>query len=165
MNETNTIKQAKKKKLIFLYDDLQQSDTVCELLSGDYDLLCTQSKEELKMLLRERYREFSAILIGSETAVENNYNVLKEIQKKSKFRLIPVLVFSSGSVSEKVLDCLEYNAADFIVPPYYKKIIKNRIENAIRCRDSASFYEILNPLSRSNERATKKRTIQTVAFA
>jgi hypothetical protein len=142
MNETNINKQTTKKKLLFLYDNLQQSNAVCELLSGDYDLLCTESREELKMLLRERYSEFSAILIGSETAVENNYSVLKEIQKKSKFRLLPVLVVASERFSENVIDCLEYDAADFINPPYYKKIIKNRIENAIRCRDSASFYEM-----------------------
>ncbi len=142
MNEINNQKTTAKKKILFICGDSQQTSVICDLLSEDYDMICTENKENGRRLLSECYNDFSAILIGAEIAVVDDHSFLKSIQIKSKFRLLPILIVSSGKYSEKEIDCLKYDASDFISPPYYKKIIENRIENAIRCRDSASFYEM-----------------------
>ena len=142
MNEINNQKSTAKKKILFICGDLQQMSTICELLNEDYDMTCTENKDKGKRLLSEHYNDFSAVLIGSEIASADDHSFLKSIQRKSKFRLLPILIVSSGEFLEKEIDCLKYDTADFIAPPYYRKIIENRIENAIRCRDSASFYEM-----------------------
>lgn len=142
MSEIDNKKTTAKKKILFICDDLKQMNVICDLINSDYDMLCIENREDGRKLLSERYSEFNAILIGTEIAVADNHSFLKSIQSKSKFRLLPVLIVSCGKYSEEEINCLKYEAADFIDPPYYKKIIENRIENAIRCRDSASFYEM-----------------------
>ena len=52
------------------------------------------------------------------------------------------MVITNDIQSDEQLKCLDYNTVDFITMPFQKATVKNRIENAIHIKDSASFYEM-----------------------
>ena len=56
---------------------------------------------------------------------------------------IPMLIYCGDSSElETAEECLKRGAVDIIMPPLYKDVILHRIENSIRLKDSATFFEI-----------------------
>lgn len=68
----------------------------------------------------------------------DGFGVLKELQKDEKLSLIPVIVSTSAEGEASEIRSLSLGAQDFIAKPYNTQIIRHRLANLIRLRESAA---------------------------
>lgn len=133
---------ALKFKKILLIGNNSETKQLYELLSDSYTLICADSTDKLLENWNSVFTEVSAVIIASEQAIANDYDFLKRSVQNGRFAFTPLLIIADAKQSDAQLKCLDYNAVDFITMPFQKAAVQNRIENAIRIKDSASFYEI-----------------------
>lgn len=85
----------------------------------------------------------SAAIICVSDASKRDYALFKWLETDSMLKAVPLLIYCGSENELKMAKgCLERGAVDIIAPPLIEDIIVNRIENAIRLKDSATFYEI-----------------------
>ncbi len=125
-------------KKILLIGRSNKTDDLYSILSEDYDIISADSAEKVNTA----FQNVSAIIIDSELAVRNDFAFLRQARNKGTFVFIPLLMITGNTQTDDELQCLFYDVVDFITGPFQKITVKNRIENAIRIKDSASFYEI-----------------------
>lgn len=125
-------------KKILLIGRSNKINDLYSLLSEDYDIISADSAEKVNTA----FQNVSAIIIDSKLAVKNDFAFLRQARNKGTFVFIPLLMITGNPQTDDELQCLSYDVVDFITTPFQKITVKNRIENAIRIKDSASFYEI-----------------------
>lgn len=138
----NSEHNIKRKKILFISGKKRVSSEIRTLLADKFDFHFTDSLDAGEVLLEQHYDEISAILLDSMLAVENGRDFIKWVTDEPKFMFIPIILVASGIPLNEEIDCLSLGAVDIIVSPFHKKLTERRIENAIRLKDSASFYEI-----------------------
>ncbi len=125
-------------KKILLIGKSNRTYDLRSLLSGDYDITIAESVEEIDTA----FQDVSAVIIDSELALKNDFSFLKQERKKGTLVFTPLIVITDNPQTDEELKCLSYDVVDFLPTPFRKLTVINRIENAIRIKDSASFYEI-----------------------
>lgn len=133
---------ASKLKKILLIGNSPETQKIYELLSDSYTFICADSTDKLLENWDTVFIEVTAVIMDSEQAIANDYEFLKKSVKNGRFAFTPLLLIADSKKSDAQLKCLDYDAVDFITIPFQKVTVINRIENAIRIKDSASFYEI-----------------------
>lgn len=129
-------------KNIILIGNSHSIDNLYLILQEDYNIIRVDSTDELLENYENIFKNINAAVIDYPEAIRNDYEFLKKSQHDGRFAFIPLLMISGFPSDEKQLSCLSYGVVDFINEPFQEIVIKNRIENAIKIRDSASFYEI-----------------------
>lgn len=133
---------ASKLKKILLIGNSPETKKIYELLSDSYTFICSDSTDKLLENWDTVFIEVTAVIMDSEQAIANDYEFLKKSVKNGRFAFTPLLIIADNPQNNAQLKCLDYDVVDFITMPFQKVVVKNRIENAIRIKDSASFYEI-----------------------
>ncbi len=134
--------QKSKKKILFISGNEKVSGEICTLLTNKYSFYLADNLNAGEQLLEQHYSEISAILLDSMLAAENGRNFIKYVEDEPKFMFIPIVLAAPAIPLNEEIDCLSLGAVDIIVSPFHKVLTERRIENAIRLKDSASFYEI-----------------------
>lgn len=132
----------KKKNILFIYENLTVRKIIADMLSDIYDFTFAENSDEGLKFTSKKSIEISAVLIGEKIAVANDYDFLKKSKVDKKLTSFPILIVAEDTPGEDGIKCLELGASDFILQPFNKGIILNRLDNAITFANSASFYEI-----------------------
>ncbi|PWJ70012.1 MULTISPECIES: sensor domain-containing diguanylate cyclase [unclassified Fibrobacter] len=82
------------------------------------------------------------ILVMSNAALDKDYRILKELQSKKTLLPSSVIVVAPTSPTDEEFKCLDYGAIDFIIAPYRKKLIVNRLEKLTNVRNSIHLQEL-----------------------
>lgn len=112
------------------------------LLSDKYSFYLADELSKGMSLLEQHYDSIAAVLLDTALAVSDNGKFIKDVSEEPKYMFIPIVLTAPGIPSNDEIECLSMGAVDIIVAPFHKKLTQSRIENAIRIKDSASFYEI-----------------------
>ena len=112
------------------------------LLGQDFNLISVNSTDECLDVMYRRKTGVSAIIVDVDLAKANDYGFLRAVNSEVLFDTIPILIASLRDPDESDARCLEEGAIDFMMKPYQRDVVKQRIENAIRLKDSRTFYEI-----------------------
>ncbi len=128
------------KKLLFI-DNTQSCEELCRILEDEYDITIVKDMTAAKDILKQSKSDINAILIsaGLQEDIRKAVDYMKESKKLIS---IPILIFVDENTSEDNFACLGSGVIDCISKPYIKKIVKNRIANAIAFTDSMTFYGI-----------------------
>ena len=130
------------KKLLLISENKGISGEISTLLNDRYDILFADSIEAGTQQLEQNYSNISTILLDSMLAAEKGKDFMARVKEEPRFMFIPIILVASGIPMNEEIECLTQGALDIIVPPFHKKLIEQRIRNAVRLKDSASFYEI-----------------------
>ena len=132
------------KRLILVVEDNELNrEILCSLLEEEYELLKAKNGLEGLELLRAHSRELSLVLLDVYMPVCNGFEFLERRREDPQLEQIPVIVTTASNTMEDEIRTLELGANDFVTKPYNYEIVRNRINNVIRLRESAS---ILNQL-------------------
>lgn len=137
-----TAENINRKKILFISGNLRVTREICTLLADKFDFRTTDDLADGEQLLERHYSEISAILLDSMIAAEIGSEFIKRVSEEPKFMFIPIILVAAGIPLNEEINCLSLGAVDIIVSPFHKKLTELRIANAIRLKDSASFYEI-----------------------
>lgn len=103
----------KKKIMVINTDEGIAQEIKKSLISQDTNVLCVSSMYEALPLLMEQ--EFCLIILDAKISAEDNYNLLKVLQK---IRTIPILILSSKGSNTERLQVLKAGAHAYIGKPY-----------------------------------------------
>ena len=134
---------AKKRTILVVSDGKQDMTKIVTILEKKYYVIYLDNPDRDYARIRKQTNAISAAIVSATEAAENEYALFDWMRRHSDTAAIPILVYCGGEQEIVVAEqCLERGAVDMIMAPFYEKIIYHRIENAIRLKDSATFYEI-----------------------
>lgn len=138
--------QRTKRIILFISENKMISDEIRTLLANKYSFYFTDKLDAGEALLELHYDKISVILLDSMLAAEKGTDFISWVTDEPRFMFIPIILVASSIPMNEEINCLSLGAVDIIVSPFHKKLTELRIENAIRLKDSASFYEIARML-------------------
>ncbi len=158
MTSTNPSYSRKKRLILVVEDNELNRELLCDLFEEDYRLMEAENGQIGLNLMREHSRELSLVLLDVYMPVCDGFEFLRLRQQDPVLEQIPVIVTTASNTMEDEIYALELGANDFVTKPYNYEVVKNRINNLIRLRETAS---ILNQL----ERDTTTRLFSKEFFA
>ena len=128
--------------LLLIIPEGDMRDAFASALEEKYALLCADSGERGLALLHEKRDEIRAVLISLELARANDYTLIRQMDAGDVFNSIPLIAVTPEHPAEGDDACLEHGLFELISARTWPAVLRRRIENAIRAKDSVTFYEI-----------------------
>ena len=120
----------------------------CALFTRDNFTRLSYSEDEAYEFLSNHSDIVSVVIIDIRLARESGYRFVKKVCEDPRNASIPIIAVSPSEPTTRDLVCFEYGISDFITPPCPWELLSQRIFNAIRAKDSATYYEIENMLKK-----------------
>lgn len=127
-----------KATILIAEDQMINRKILGKILSDSYEIIYACDGQECMELLREHAEEISAVLLDIVMPKMDGYEVLKEVSKDGELSRIPIIVSSQMNTDEFEVKALELGAQDFISKPYKSDIIRHRLANLIKLRETAA---------------------------
>ena len=93
--------------------------------------------------LSENYKTLSAILLDMSVPVCDEFQFLELIRDDVMLTSVPVIIITGSNRLEDEVRCLELGAVDFVRKPYNVRILKSKINNVIKLRESVMVLSAL----------------------
>lgn len=132
-----------RRSILVVEDSRLNRETLRMILESDFDVLMAEDGHVGLLQLAEHYEELSLVLLDVYMPACDGFEFLKRMKQDGRYDSIPVIVTTASASVEDERRCLELGATDFIVKPYDREVIANRINNLIRLRESASIVNLL----------------------
>lgn len=114
-----------------------------QMLSRTYRVCTFSNRDRDFSRIRDAVGNISVVIVCAADAAAENYALFRWISRDSVTAAIPLLLYCGGDADFACAEeCLKRGAVDIITPPLRENIILHRLQNAIRLKDSATFYEI-----------------------
>ena len=126
-----------KRKILIVEDDDLNLEMLCDLLEDQYEIITAKNGKQGLKLLEEHYRELSLILLDVQMPVLDGIKVLEKVKEDALLSSVPIIVITVNDGIDTELTCLELGAVDYITKPYNADIIRRRIHNVIRLKESS----------------------------
>ncbi len=133
----------RRRTILLVSDGENDLSELSELLSEKYRVFMHDSSVRDFASVKQQAGNISAAVICAKDASDADFGLFKWLKNDSMLAAIPMLIYCGSSDDMPLAaECLKRGAVDIITPPLYKDIILHRIENSIRLKDSATFFEI-----------------------
>lgn len=109
-----------------------------EILIDEYEILeAADGKEALEWMHKDA-EHISAVVLDIVMPVLDGYGVLRKMRNDEKLSRIPVIVTTASTDVGAEAKALSLGAKDFVVKPYNPQIIRHRLRNTIKLRETAA---------------------------
>ena len=125
-----------KRKILIIEDNKLNQEMLSSILEDRYEIITAENGEIGLEILEKNYRELSVILLDVQMPVCNGFEFLKRVQEDIMLSSVPVIVITANDEVDTELRCLEMGASDFIRKPYSVDIVRGRIGNIIKLKES-----------------------------
>ena len=132
----------KKQTILVIFPDGEKVAEFREMLAESYELICVKTEEEGFRLLEEGRSKIAAVLLDLALARASDFQYVERVNQDALFAAIPIIAILPRPPVHEDMICLEKGISDLITPPCEAELVAKRIHNAIRAKDSATFYEI-----------------------
>ncbi len=130
------------KKIILIAPVSELRNEFSNLLSQDFEVIMAEDEELGFNIIDERLEEISAVLIDLNMTCSTDYLLIRKLSEDMIFASLPVIAVSDHSPEEDELDFLDKGFSELLTPPGIRQIVVNRINNAIRAKDSFTYSEM-----------------------
>ena len=131
-----------KQALLIINDNLKNRKGLSTLLGDSYNVVVANSIKEGRYIMEASKNTICAVLLNPSVSLEGTISFIRYTRDSANLSTMPVLLLVEDPLTDGVDECLQEGAVDCIRPPYNKIVITNRIENAMKLRDSMTFYSI-----------------------
>ena len=111
---------------------------MCEILSGEYQVLEAGNGQEALDVLRQHKDSIALILLDVMMPVMDGYTFLDRVRDDAELSLIPVIVTTQSDGEEDEVSALAHGATDFVPKPYRPQVILHRVASLIKLRETAA---------------------------
>ena len=125
-----------KRKILIIEDNQLNREMLCAILEDKYEILTAENGEIGFEILEENYKDLSVILLDMQMPVCDGAEFLKRIQEDIPLASVPVIVITASNEADAELNCLNLGASDFIRKPYNANIVRGRVDNVIKLKES-----------------------------
>ncbi|MDD3184202.1 MAG: EAL domain-containing protein [Anaerostipes sp.] len=127
------------RKLLVVDDMKINRDILAKILSEDYIILEAENGKEALRILEEKQEEISAVLLDLVMPIMDGYTFLRKRRDSDLLANIPVIVMTQEDKEKSEIEALKEGANDFLTKPYNTAVIKHRLKNIIRLRETAAY--------------------------
>ena len=126
-----------KRKVLVVEDNELNRDLLVSLIEDKYEVITAEDGEKGLMELEEHYKELSLVLLDVQMPVCDGFEFLKKVKEDAFLSTVPIIVTTGINKIDTELTCLNLGAADFITKPYNADIVRGRMNNIIRLKESS----------------------------
>lgn len=127
------------RRTVLIVDDQEINRKILEnILKKEYDVLLAENGKAALECLEQRKDMISAVLVDITMPVMDGYEFLRVLKSNEELSMIPVIVSAQKDGDETEIKAFSLGAQDFVTKPYKAEIIRQRLSNLIRLRESAS---------------------------
>ena len=134
-----------KRTVLIVADKKMNGQKLSKFLEDDYILVEATDAKEALALIASNTELISAAVLDVDLPHTDCYTVLRVMNEQPELIKIPTIVISGQKGEEAELEALSLGAQDFIAKPYKAEIIRRRLANLIKFRETAS---LLNKVER-----------------
>ncbi len=118
-------------KILLVEDDIQLRDVIIEddLFKQHKTILASNGKQALEQIKIETP---DIILLDIEMPILDGISVLRMIKANEEYHHIPVIMISGLIDSEKIVQCIELGADDYLIKPFNSVMLKARVRAGLR---------------------------------
>ena len=127
------------RKILVVDDNEMNRKLLCKILSNEYAVLEACNGKEALKTLKYTHDELSAVLLDIIMPEIDGYEVLRLMSEDDNLSQIPVIVTTGSTEEGAEVKVLSLGAKDYVVKPYNPTVIKHRLYNTIRLRETAAF--------------------------
>nr|WP_301546492.1 response regulator [Blautia massiliensis (ex Durand et al. 2017)] len=131
------------RKLLIVVNDETDRKALTEHLEGSFEVISAMNEAEGMKRLSENYKTLSAILLDMSVPVCDEFQFLELIRDDVMLTSVPVIIITGSNRLEDEVRCLELGAVDFVRKPYNVRILKSKINNVIKLRESVMVLSAL----------------------
>lgn len=128
-----------KKTILIVDDNRVNRKLLFKILNGEYKILQAENGSEALDVLHKYASIISAVLLDIVMPIMDGYDVLKQLQHDPVLSSIPIIVTTGNTSVDAEDKALSLGANDFLTKPYKPSIIKHRLANTIKLRETAAF--------------------------
>ena len=133
----------KRRTVLIVSDGEYNLDHLREIVEKEFNVFFVDKPNEDYQSVHDNAGVISAAIICASDAADKNYALFDWIKQDNLVSAVPLIIYAANEFEfEEVDGCIKRGAVDVIMPPLDETVTINRIENAIRLKDSATFYEI-----------------------
>ena len=126
-----------KRKILIIEDNELNRELLCTILGDRYDVMTAADGNAGFELLEQHYHDLSVVLLDMQMPVCDGTEFLQRVQEDLPLATVPIIVITGSSDANAELTCLNLGASDFIHKPYNADIVRGRVSNVIKLRESA----------------------------
>ena len=126
-----------KRKILIVENDEFNLKLLISLLADRYEIITACDGKIGLRLLEENHKDLALVLMNIQIPVLSGFDFLRRVQEDPFLSLIPIIVMTASDAPKTEVVCLNLGAADYIRKPYHAELIKKRLENVIRLRESS----------------------------
>ena len=128
--------------LLFLIPAGELRETFTQHLQDNYSLYYADDAAQAAALLHDKRDEIVAVLIALKLAQADDYAAVRELGSGDPFNAVPLIAVTATPPGPADVACLEHGLFELIFAGTQTALARRRIENAIRAKDSVTFFEI-----------------------
>ena len=134
MNLSST---GEKRKILIVENDVSNLKFLISLLEDRYEIITACDGKIGLRLLEENHKDLALVLINFQIPVLSGIDFLRKVQEDTFLSLIPIIVMTANDTPNTEVICLNLGATDYIRKPYNAELIRKRLENVIKLRESS----------------------------
>ena len=134
MNLSST---GEKRKILIVENDVSSLKFLISLLEDRYEIITACDGKIGLRLLEENHKDLALVLINFQIPVLSGFDFLRKVQKDTFLSLIPIIVMTANDTPKTEVICLNLGATDYIRKSYNAELIRKRLENVIKLRESS----------------------------
>ena len=142
LDDAKVVQPIAKRKLVLIKIKDPALKNFRTLLSEEYPIVDVDSEEEALQLVDQQHDSISAILFNVELCKKSGFWLQKKLNEDKRFVGIPNIAVSAVTNTDDYKLCIAAGANEYFEPPFHKELIKLRIINCIKGKDSATFSEV-----------------------
>lgn len=131
-----------RKKLLLILPPGPMAEELIGLLEQDFDIERADNEDTGFGILDDEYDVISAVLVDLGMLRSSDYKIIKKMDEDKIFASIPVIAISDHPVTPEDMECYDRGCTELLTPPGYHQVLYNRINNAIRAKDSFTYSEM-----------------------
>lgn len=129
--------------ILIVDDEELDVDLIRLLFKDEYNVMsCSNGKEALSFLT-QNYKNIAIVLLDLVMPTVDGRVLLKVLNSKGITKIIPVAIVTADSTPERITECYENGAVDYITKPFISSVVKGRIKNLIELYNSKIDLEVL----------------------
>ncbi|MEQ9115831.1 MAG: response regulator [Rickettsiales bacterium] len=101
------------------------------LEGGGYDVETVSSGKEALIVLKEKFKDISVILLDLMLPDISGVEIMKKIASSPKLRKIPVIIQTGVSENQEISSAMSEGAVSCLRKPYSYKVMNKQIKSAI----------------------------------
>lgn len=134
-----------KRIILIISCELLNRKLLSKLLESEYIVLQAESREEAWEILQKYYwkKRISAVLLDIFSSEANPYEIAEQMREDPFFSKIPIIATIREANDMVGLEALQHGIDDYILPPYYSKVLSLRLNNLIQAAEAKTVLNIL----------------------